>query len=173
MFYLGSYTLETINSNGYPLYKHQTQLVTFYLHYTVDTEYQWSGWQFTRDISDVFGFVSNEADDLCPSGDKNNPWRYLLDGMWHDDDTVTLTCDGSTTTPSPENSTTTTSDGTSTTSDGTSQGTTSKLPPNPGAQERTIIFIEKVQNIKKNTSSLSLKMLSSAFFRIFDHYTMS
>ena len=115
----------------------------------MDTEFQWSGWQFTRDISDVFGFVSNEADDLCPSGDKNNPWRYLLDGMWHDDDTVTLTCDGSTTTPSPESSTTTTtSDGTSTTSDGTSQGTTSKLPPNPGAQKRTIIFIEKVQNKK-------------------------
>ena len=121
----------------------------------MDTEFQWSGWQFTRDISDVFGFVSNEADDLCPSGDKSNPWRYQLDGTWYEDDSVTLTCDdGPTTTPSPESSTTTTSDGTSTTSDGTSttsdgtsEGTTSKIPPNPGAQKRTIIFIEKVQNI--------------------------
>ena len=140
----------------------------------MDTEFQWSGWQFTRDISDVFGFVSNEADDLCPSGDKSNPWRYQLDGTWYEDDTVTLTCDdGPTTTPNPESSTTTTSDGTSTTSDGTSttsdgtsEGTTSKIPPNPGAQKRTIIFIEKVQNIlKKQFNSLPLKIVKSALFR--------
>ena len=149
--YQGSYSLETINSNGYPLYKHQTQLVSFYLHYTVDTEFQWSGWQFTRDISDVFGFVSNEADDLCPNGDKNTPWRYQLDGTWYEDDTVTLTCedDNPTTTTTPGSSTTT-SDGTSTaTSDRTSEGTTTKPPPNPGAQERTIIFIEKVKPLMK------------------------
>ena len=69
-------------------------LVTFYLHYTEDTEYQWSGWQFTRDESDIFGFVSNEADDNCPTGPKNSPWRYQLNGVWHNDDTVTVSCEG-------------------------------------------------------------------------------
>jgi len=38
------------------------------LHHTSDQEHNWSGWQFTRDVSDVFGFISNENEDLCPSG---------------------------------------------------------------------------------------------------------
>ena len=70
----------------------------------------------------------------------------------YEDDTVTLTCedDGPTTTTTSPGSSTTTSDGTSTTtSDKTSEGTTTKPPPNPGAQERTIIFIEKVKPLMK------------------------
>ena len=76
MFYFsGSYSLHSMDANGHVVYKHETNLVSFYLHYTVDTEYNWSGWQFTRDIHDIFGFISNDNDDTCPHGAKKSPWR--------------------------------------------------------------------------------------------------
>jgi hypothetical protein len=47
-----------------PAYTYKFQLKT-------TQEHNWSGWQFTRDVSDVFGFISNENEDKCPSGKKN------------------------------------------------------------------------------------------------------
>jgi hypothetical protein len=42
--------------------------MSIYLHHTVDNDHNWSGWQFTRDDTDVFGFVAIANDDKCPSG---------------------------------------------------------------------------------------------------------
>ena len=66
---LGDYTIEsTDESSGKSIYHHQTNLVSIYLHHTVDNDHNWSGWQFTRDDTDVFGFLAIENDDKCPSG---------------------------------------------------------------------------------------------------------
>lgn len=66
------------------------------------------------------------------SGEKDQSWRYHLDGKWFEDETVTLLCDG----------TTTTSVYPSTTSDGP---TITTPKPQPGDKQRTIIFVEKVR----------------------------
>merc|ERR1712051_918852 len=66
---LGDYTIEsTDESSGKSIYHHQTNLVSIYLHHTVDNDHNWSGWQFTRDDTDVFGFLAIANDDKCPSG---------------------------------------------------------------------------------------------------------
>ena len=77
-YFSGSYSLHSMDANGHVVYKHETNLVSFYLHYTVDSEYNWSGWQFTRDIHDIFGFISNDNDDTCPHGAKKSPWRCFM-----------------------------------------------------------------------------------------------
>ena len=113
-YFSGSYSLHSMDANGHVVYKHETNLVSFYLHYTVDSEYNWSGWQFTRDIHDIFGFISNDNDDTCPHGAKKSPWRcfmkkttflrnfsylfsffrYHLNGAWFNDDSVVISCEG-------------------------------------------------------------------------------
>ena len=65
---LGDYVVESTDDNGKPIFRHKTNLISVYLHHTSDQEHNWSGWQFTRDVSDVFGFISNENEDKCPSG---------------------------------------------------------------------------------------------------------
>ena len=66
---LGDYIIEsTDESSGKSIYHHQTNLMSIYLHHTVDSEHNWSGWQFTRDDTDVFGFLAIANDDKCPSG---------------------------------------------------------------------------------------------------------
>ena len=65
---LGDYAVESTDDNGKPIFRHKTNLISVYLHHTSDQEHNWSGWQFTRDVSDVFGFISNENEDSCPSG---------------------------------------------------------------------------------------------------------
>ena len=65
---LGDYVIESYDNDDKPIYRHKTNLISIYLHHTKDSEHNWSGWQFTRDISDVFGYISNENDDICPSG---------------------------------------------------------------------------------------------------------
>ena len=80
-----------------------------------------------------FGFIGLEVDDQCPSGAKNKPWQYHLNGQWFDDETLTVTCNG-------EGPTTTS--GPMPTTSGGSGGDTTK--PNPVGFQRTIIFVEKV-----------------------------
>ena len=65
---LGVYELKEIDANGKPFYEHITNLLRIYLHFTTDQDHNWSGWQFTRDESDVFGFLANENPDTCPTG---------------------------------------------------------------------------------------------------------
>ena len=67
---LGLYVLESTDANNKPVYRHKTNLVSTYLHHTTDTEHNWEGWQITRDISNVFGFLANENSDKCPSGNQ-------------------------------------------------------------------------------------------------------
>ena len=57
--------------SGRPIYRHKTNLISIYLHHTEEKEHNWAGWQFTRDVSDVFGFTSNGNEDKCPTGSKN------------------------------------------------------------------------------------------------------
>lgn len=128
---LGTYTLYSDGER--PTYIHQTNLIQTFLHHTRDSSHNWSGWQFTRDISDVFGFIGLEADDKCPSGPKNKPWQYHLNGQWFDDETVSVTCNGE---PGP----TTTSGPMPTTTSGGKDTT----KPNPVGFQRTVIFVEKV-----------------------------
>lgn len=130
---LGTYELRSIDANGRAIYEHKTQLVDFFLHHTMDTEFNWSGWQFTKDLSDVFGFVSNQVEDKCPSGEKPTPWKYHLNGVWYEDNTVSVECG--------DNPTSTTEAGSTTSSENEPSST---RPPNPGGFKRTIIFIEKV-----------------------------
>jgi len=127
---LGTYVL--YSEGDRPTYIHKTNLVQTFLHHTQDSQHNWSGWQFTRDISDVFGFIGLEVDDQCPSGAKNEPWQYHLNGQWFEDETVTVTCNG-------EGPTTTS--GPMPTTSGGSGGDTTK--PNPVGFQRTIIFVEK------------------------------
>ena len=127
----GTYVL--YSEGDRPTYIHKTNLVQTFLHHTQDSTHNWSGWQFTRDISDVFGFIGLEVDDQCPSGAKNKPWQYHLNGQWFDDETLTVTCNG-------EGPTTTS--GPMPTTSGGSGGDTTK--PNPVGFQRTIIFVEKV-----------------------------
>ena len=63
---LGDYVLEATDDQF--VYQHKTNLISIYLHHTIDEDHNWSGWQFTRDVSDVFGFIANENEDTCPSG---------------------------------------------------------------------------------------------------------
>ena len=127
---LGTYSLYSDGER--PTYIHQTNLIQTFLHHTRDSSHNWSGWQFTRDISDVFGFIGLEADDKCPSGPKNKPWQYHLNGQWFDDETVSVTCNGE---PGP----TTTSGPMPTTTSGGKDTT----KPNPVGFQRTVIFVEK------------------------------
>ena len=141
---LGLYQLESLDTNGKPIYRHKTNLITTYLHHTTDLDHNWSGWQFTRDISDVFGFVANANTDQCPSGPKNQAWQYHLNGQWFDDETIQVTCTNEQTTTTihpttigPMTSTTTIHP----TTPGPSPSTTTK--PQPGQMERTVIFVYK------------------------------
>jgi len=104
---IGDYVIESSGNDGKPIYRHKTNLISIYLHHTSDTEHNWSGWQFTRDISDVFGYISNENEDTCPSGPKNEAWRYHLNGQWFEDATVKVECsdNGPTTTPTTDSTT--------------------------------------------------------------------
>ena len=77
-----------MDAAGRPVYVHKTNLIQTYLHHTEDSTHNWSGWQFTRDISDVFGFIGLEVDDKCPSGPKNVPWQYHLNGQWFEDESL-------------------------------------------------------------------------------------
>ena len=79
---LGDYAVESTDDNGKPIFRHKTNLISVYLHHTSDQEHNWSGWQFTRDVSDVFGFISNENEDTCPSGKKKEMTRHA-DAPWN------------------------------------------------------------------------------------------
>ena len=131
---LGEYLINSINDDGKPVYLHKTNLLAIYLHHTTDLDHNWSGWQFTRDSSDTFGFLSSEAEGRCPSG-KDQTWKYHMNGQWFEDQTVTVECISDDMTTASTDKTTTEGD----------KPTTPK--PEPGDMTRTIIFIEKVLSV--------------------------
>merc|ERR1712156_679494 len=82
---LGDYTLEW-ETDGSPVYRHHSHFSFTYLHHTS------ARWEFTKDFNDVYGFLSNENEDECPSGSKTEAWKYFWYGHWFEDETVMLEC---------------------------------------------------------------------------------
>ena len=127
---LGKYVKIGEDNDRY-VYKHQTILTTMHLHYTVDSHFKWEGWMITEEDNTVFGYISNDNDNLCPTG-LTSGWEYQMSDGWTEDTTFTVTCEGDQPTHGPTDGPT----------DGPTAGPTDGPPPDGVAT--TIVAIQRV-----------------------------
>ena len=130
---LGKYT-QIGEDNDRPIFKHQTILTTMHLHYTMDNHFKWEGWMITATNNQTFGYISNKGDNFCPIG-LNSGWEFQLITGWVEDNTLSVTCDGSG--PNP-------TDGPNPTGPTPTDGPGPTNEPGPGGIAPTIVAIKRV-----------------------------
>jgi len=88
---LGKYEAIGIVENSRGVWRLSTILNNFHLHYTVDTHFKWEGWMVTQEHNQTFGYISNEAQVICPDG-LSQGWDFQLPSGWQDDTNLAISC---------------------------------------------------------------------------------